>query len=89
MSRPGHRDRERNKYEPPNPRRTHSIMSPEDVQNGKKSYWPELEITGSSITCDYLLIILISILSNVRFDPKPESAVVVNDSLDVSLSERQ
>jgi hypothetical protein len=46
MSRPGHRDKERDKYEPPNPRRTHTIMSPEDVQNGKKSYWPELEITG-------------------------------------------
>jgi len=49
MSRPGHRDRERDKYEPPNPRRTHTIMSPEDVANGKKSYWPELEITGSTI----------------------------------------
>lgn len=45
MSRPGHR--EKDKYEHPNPRRTHSIMSPEDVSQGKKSQWPELEITGS------------------------------------------
>ena len=28
-------------------RRTHSIMSPEDVAAGKKSRWPELEITGA------------------------------------------
>ena len=45
MSRPGMRDRD--KYERPNPRRTHTIMSPEDVMSGKKSQWPELEITGS------------------------------------------
>ncbi len=56
MSRPGHRDRERDKYEPPNPRRTHSIMSPEDVQNGKKSYWPELEITGLSLFMTFIAI---------------------------------
>jgi len=55
MSRPGHRDRERDKYEPPNPRRTHTIMSPEDVQNGKKSYWPELEITGLPNCIQFIL----------------------------------
>ncbi|KAI1285767.1 CCR4-NOT transcription complex subunit 6 [Halotydeus destructor] len=44
MSRPGHR--EKDKYEPPNPRRTHTIMVPEDVASGKKSSLPELEITG-------------------------------------------
>lgn len=49
MSRPGHRDRERDKYESPNPRRTHSIMSPEDVAAGKKSFWQELEITGMKL----------------------------------------
>lgn len=37
---------QRDKYEP-NPRRTHTIMSPEDVQSGKLTRWPELEITGS------------------------------------------
>ncbi|RWS24178.1 CCR4-NOT transcription complex subunit 6-like protein [Leptotrombidium deliense] len=45
MSRPGHR--ERDKYEPPNPRRTHTIMQQEDIASGKKSHWPELEITGT------------------------------------------
>ncbi|CAK9797771.1 CCR4-NOT transcription complex subunit 6-like [Anthophora plagiata] len=30
-----------------NPRRTHTFMSTEDANSGKKSYWPELEITGS------------------------------------------
>lgn len=49
MSRPGHRDRERDKYESPNPRRTHSIMSPDDVAAGKKSFWQELEITGMKL----------------------------------------
>jgi CCR4-NOT transcription complex subunit 6 len=39
--------REKDKYDRPNPRRTHTIMSPEDVLSGKKSQWPELEITGS------------------------------------------
>jgi CCR4-NOT transcription complex subunit 6 len=36
----------RDKYESPNPRRTHTLMSQEDVQAGKKSSWYELEITG-------------------------------------------
>lgn len=45
MSRPGHR--EKDKYEHPNPRRTHTIMSPEDAASGKKTHWPEMEITGS------------------------------------------
>ncbi|XP_014661642.1 PREDICTED: CCR4-NOT transcription complex subunit 6-like isoform X2 [Priapulus caudatus] len=35
------------KYEPPNPRRLHTLMSTEDALAGKKSYWPELEITGT------------------------------------------
>ena len=34
------------KYESPNPRRTHTLMSQEDIQAGKKSSWYELEITG-------------------------------------------
>ncbi|XP_022247660.1 CCR4-NOT transcription complex subunit 6-like isoform X2 [Limulus polyphemus] len=42
MSRSLHKD----KYEFPNPRRAHTIMSPEEVSTGKRSYWPELEITG-------------------------------------------
>lgn len=37
----------KDKYENSNPRRTHTIMSTEDANSGKKSYWPELEITGS------------------------------------------
>lgn len=37
----------KDKYENSNPRRTHSFMSTEDANSGKKSYWPELEITGS------------------------------------------
>ncbi|KAL4239373.1 CCR4-NOT transcription complex subunit 6-like [Mactra antiquata] len=35
------------KYESPNPRRTHTLMSQEDIQAGKKSSWYELEITGT------------------------------------------
>lgn len=34
------------KYDPPDPRRMYTIMSSEDVANGKKSYWAELEISG-------------------------------------------
>lgn len=34
------------KYDSPNPRRTHTFMSAEDVAAGKKSTWTELEITG-------------------------------------------
>ena len=44
MSRPGHRDRD--KYEPPNPRRSHVILSAEDVANGKETSWCEMEIIG-------------------------------------------
>ncbi|KAH9402383.1 CCR4-NOT transcription complex subunit 6-like [Tyrophagus putrescentiae] len=44
MSRPSHRDRE--KYEPPNPRRSHVILQADDA-NGKETAWFELEITGS------------------------------------------
>jgi CCR4-NOT transcription complex subunit 6 len=36
----------KDKYENTNPRRTHTIMSSEDAASGKKSNWPELEITG-------------------------------------------
>ncbi|CDQ85394.1 unnamed protein product [Oncorhynchus mykiss] len=35
------------KYDPPDPRRMYTIMSTEEAANGKKSYWPELEITGN------------------------------------------
>lgn len=31
-----------------NPRRKHTIMSPEDASSGKKSHWAEMEITGKS-----------------------------------------
>ncbi|XP_037559257.1 CCR4-NOT transcription complex subunit 6-like isoform X11 [Dermacentor silvarum] len=45
MSRTGCRDKDKEKdYNPI--RRSHTIMCPEDVAAGKKSYWPELEITG-------------------------------------------
>ncbi|XP_068967838.1 CCR4-NOT transcription complex subunit 6-like isoform X2 [Bombus flavifrons] len=37
----------KDKYENSNSRRTHTFMSTEDANSGKKSYWPELEITGS------------------------------------------
>lgn len=46
MSRPGHRDRE--KYEPPNPRRANVIL-PIDEASGKETLWFELEITGISL----------------------------------------
>ena len=36
----------KDKYENTNPRRAHTIMSSEDAAAGKKSHWPELEITG-------------------------------------------
>lgn len=47
MSRPGHRDRE--KYEPPNPRRNHVILQADAESNGKDTAWFELEITGKLI----------------------------------------
>ncbi|XP_034072570.1 LOW QUALITY PROTEIN: CCR4-NOT transcription complex subunit 6-like [Gymnodraco acuticeps] len=34
------------KYDPPDPRRCYTIMPAEEVANGKKSYWAELEISG-------------------------------------------
>lgn len=37
------------KYDPPDPRRIYTIMSAEEVANGKKSHWAELEISGESI----------------------------------------
>ncbi|XP_076317738.1 CCR4-NOT transcription complex subunit 6-like isoform X2 [Tachypleus tridentatus] len=46
MSRLLHKDKDKDDYESPNPRRTHTIMSPEEVAAGKRSFWPELEITG-------------------------------------------
>lgn len=36
------------KYENTNPRRNHTIMSPEEAASGKKSSWTELEITGTN-----------------------------------------
>lgn len=37
------------KYDPPDPRRIYTIMSAEEVANGKKSHWAELEISGEWI----------------------------------------
>lgn len=37
------------KYDPPDPRRIYTIMSAEEVANGKKSHWAELEISGELI----------------------------------------
>ncbi|XP_043924870.1 CCR4-NOT transcription complex subunit 6 isoform X2 [Protopterus annectens] len=34
------------KYDPPDPRKMHTIMSAEEAANGKKSHWTELEISG-------------------------------------------
>ncbi|XP_069482439.1 CCR4-NOT transcription complex subunit 6-like [Ambystoma mexicanum] len=34
------------KYDPPDPRRIYTIMSAEEVADGKKSHWAELEISG-------------------------------------------
>lgn len=34
-------------YEQVNHRRTHTFMPPDEAASGKKSYWPELEITGN------------------------------------------
>ena len=44
------------KYESPNPRRAHTLMSPEDVAAGKKSTWFELEITGKTVFTHYEFI---------------------------------
>ncbi|XP_067004645.1 CCR4-NOT transcription complex subunit 6-like [Anabrus simplex] len=37
----------KDKYENTTSRRSHTIMSSEDAAAGKKSHWPELEITGT------------------------------------------
>ncbi|XP_048086556.1 CCR4-NOT transcription complex subunit 6 [Alosa alosa] len=34
------------KYDPPDPHRMHTIMSSDEAAHGKKSYWAELEISG-------------------------------------------
>ena len=39
-------DMPKDKYESPNPRRTHILMSQDDVANGKRSSYYELEISG-------------------------------------------
>ncbi|KAI9561152.1 hypothetical protein GHT06_012108 [Daphnia sinensis] len=39
--------RHKDKYEPSNPRRSHTFMPLEEVNAGKKSQWMELEITGT------------------------------------------
>ncbi len=39
----------KDKYESPNPRRTHTMMSIEDQNAGKKSTWYEVEISGKWI----------------------------------------
>lgn len=64
MPKSSHADRDKDKYEPPNPRRVHTIMSQEDASSGKKSYWLELEISGTltseklaAINCRCLLLI--------------------------------
>lgn len=41
--------RHKDKYEPSNPRRSHTFMPLEEVNAGKKSQWMELEITGNGI----------------------------------------
>jgi len=41
--------RHKDKYEPSNPRRSHTFMPLEEVNAGKKSQWMELEITGNDI----------------------------------------
>lgn len=70
MSRPGHRDRE--KYEPPNPRRSHVILQGDDA-SGKDTAWFELEINGmfdcaSQLTshCNTCFFFLSSIPGSVR-----------------------
>ncbi len=71
MSRPSHRDRE--KYEPPNPRRSHVILQADDA-NGKETAWFELEITGKFIdtrskwhqSANFLFVFLLRTLGSVR-----------------------
>jgi len=41
------RNGKKDHYETPNPRRTYTIMSQDDIAQGKKSSWFELEITGT------------------------------------------
>jgi len=41
------RNGKKDHYETPNPRRTYTIMSQDDISHGKKSTWFELEITGT------------------------------------------
>ncbi|KAB1282740.1 CCR4-NOT transcription complex subunit 6-like, partial [Camelus dromedarius] len=42
------------KYDPPDPRRIYTIMSAEEVANGKKSHWAELEISALHLNDNYL-----------------------------------
>lgn len=52
----------KDKYENTNPRRNHTIMSPEDAASGKKSYWSELEITGTVLFLMAIFLVSIYIL---------------------------
>lgn len=46
----------KDKYENTNPRRAHTIMSSEDAAAGKKSHWPELEITGEDQCYPFIML---------------------------------
>jgi hypothetical protein len=60
----------KDKYENANPRRTHTFMSSEDAAAGKKSHWPELEITG--IVCIFMCYSFSSLYNDKKYVKKRE-----------------
>ncbi|XP_052130252.1 CCR4-NOT transcription complex subunit 6-like [Frankliniella occidentalis] len=80
----------KDKYDNVNPRRAHTIMSAEDAASGRKSYWAELEITGSIRNvspCLWQLTHLTSLYLNDNCLSRipPDVAMLVNlRSLDLS-----
>jgi hypothetical protein len=53
------------KYDPPDPRRIYTIMSAEEVANGKKSHWAELEISGEWNLKHFIWNIIATIVKSI------------------------
>ncbi len=57
------------KYESPNPRRTHTLMSAEEVASGKKSSWSELELAGTTCSLSVVFCLSLDKRRYVRYKP--------------------
>lgn len=70
MSRSNEDKYDNNRNSGPNNRRQYRLLSSEEVLAGKKSYWSELEITGTSVGVfflGYVLEVAESVFSTMMF----------------------